>query len=157
MRVFQEYGQKPAVVGFSVKPALAYSARTVYAGAGPNPKPLNGEASLKPILFIGDTLENIRAFPQTARRKAGQQLQQVQEGRQPDHFKPMPTVGRGVEEVRIRDKTGAFRVIYLARLENAVYVLHAFQKKTQETPQHDIDLAKSRYKSIIGSLNDGRD
>ena len=59
MRVFQEYGQKPAVVGFSVKPALPYSARTVYAGAGPNPKPLNGEASLKPILL---SMEEIRTF-----------------------------------------------------------------------------------------------
>ena len=104
---------------------------------------------MKPIKFIGNTLENIRAFPETARRMAGQQLHQVQQGGQPDDFKPMPSVGRGAEEIRIRDRAGAFRVIYTARLADAVYVLHAFQKKTQETPQHDIDLARYRYKAIL--------
>ena len=110
-----------------------------------------------PRFAVPTDTEDIRALPQTARRLAGQQLQQVQQGEQPDDFKPMPSVGRGVEEIRIRDRTGAFRVIYLARLENAVYVLHAFQKKTQETPQHDVDLAKSRYKSVIQELKHGRD
>ena len=109
----------------------------------------DGETDVKPITFVGDSLEDIRAFPETARRMAGHQLHLVQQGGQPDDFKPMPSVGRGVEEIRIRDKAGAFRVIYTARLEHAVYVLHAFQKKTQETPQHDIDLARSRYKAIL--------
>ena len=115
----------------------------------------DGEADWKPVTFDGDSLKNINRFPETARRMAGQQLYQVQRGGRADDFKPMPSVGRGVEEIRIRDRTGAFRVIYTARLANAVYVLHAFQKKSQETPQHDIDLAKSRYKALIRRLNDG--
>ena len=110
---------------------------------------------MKPVTFVGDSLENIRAFPETARRMAGHQIHQLQRGGRPDDFKPMPSIGRGVEEIRIRDRAGAFRVIYTARLANAVYVLHAFQKKTQETPQHDIDLAKSRYKALTRRLNDG--
>ena len=75
----------------------------------------------------------------------GYQLDHVQHGLQPDDFKPMPTIGKGVEEIRIRDDTGAYRVIYTARLADAVYVLHAFQKKTQATSKRDIDLAKQRF------------
>lgn len=64
----------------------------------------------------------------------------------------MTTVGRGVEEIRIWDETGTYRVIYMARLKEAVYVLHAFQKKTQTTAQRDIELAKSRYQDLMRSL-----
>ena len=73
----------------------------------------------------------------------------VQRGLQPDDFKPMPTIGRGVEEIRIRDDTGNFRVIYTARLADAVLVLHAFQKKTQRTSQRDIELAKARFREMM--------
>ena len=64
---------------------------------------------------------------------------------QPDDLKPMPSIGKGVEEIRVRDDTGAYRVIYTARLADAVYVLHAFQKKTQATSKRDIELAKQRF------------
>ena len=110
---------------------------------------------MKSIAFIGDSLESIRAFPEAMRKTAGQQLRRVQWGEQPEDFKPMPVIGRGVEEIRIRDRTGAFRVIYTARLGNTVYVLHAFQKKTQETPQRHIELAKSRYKALKRRLDNG--
>ena len=73
----------------------------------------------------------------------------VQVGREPADFKPIPSVGPGAYEIRVRDEAGAFRVIYVAKFEHAVYVLHAFQKKTRKTPQADIELAASRYK-IIG-------
>ena len=72
----------------------------------------------------------------------------VQVGRDPADFKPMPNVGAGAYEIRVRDQSGAFRVIYVAKFESAVYVLHAFQKKTRKTAQADIDLAARRYKMI---------
>ena len=99
----------------------------------------------KPIEFLGDSLRNLREFPDDAKRDVGYQLDRVQHGLQPDDFKSMPTIGKGVEEIRVRDETGAYRVIYTARLADAVYVLHAFQKKTQATSKRDIDLAKQRF------------
>ena len=99
----------------------------------------------KSIEFLGDSLEQIREFPDDAKRDIGYQLDRVQHGLQPDDFKPMPTIGKGVEEIRVRDDSGTYRVIYTARLADAVYVLHAFQKKTQATSKRDIELAKQRF------------
>ena len=104
---------------------------------------------MKPITFLGDSLKCLRAFPDDAKQDAGYQLDKVQHGQQPDDFKPMPSVGKGVEELRIWDEHGTYRVIYLARLADAVYVLHAFQKKTQATAQRDIDLAKKRFNDLM--------
>ena len=98
--------------------------------------------------FLGDSLKCLRDFPEDARQDAGYQLDKVQHGEQPDDFKPMPSIGRGVEEIRVRDDSGAYRVIYTARFADAVYVLHAFQKKTQATAKRDIDLARSRYSEL---------
>lgn len=100
---------------------------------------------VKPIEFLGDSLRSLREFPDDAKRDAGYQLDRVQHGLQPDDFKPMPTIGKGVEEIRVRDDSGAYRIIYTARLADAVYVLHAFQKKTQATSKRDIELAKQRF------------
>ena len=80
----------------------------------------------KPVEFQGNSLDDLRAFPIGARREAGHQLDQVQSGQEPDDWKPMNTVGQGVKEIRIRDAAGAFRVIYLAKFVDAVYVLHCF-------------------------------
>ena len=104
---------------------------------------------MKPVRFLGDSLQCVRDFPVDARQDAGYQLDKVQRGLQPDDFKPMPTIGRGVEEIRIRDDAGNFRVIYTARLVDAVLVLHAFQKKTQRTSQRDIELAKARFREMM--------
>ena len=90
-------------------------------------------------------MDALRGFPQSARRDAGLQLDKVQHGKEPDDWKPMTAIGSGVKEIRIHDMAGAFRVIYLAKLEDAIYVLHCFQKKTQETSQQDIDIAKTRF------------
>lgn len=103
---------------------------------------------MKAIRFVGDALAELRAFPAAARQDAGYQLHKVQSGEQPMDFKPMPDIGRGVEELRVRDVTGAYRVIYTARMADAVYVLHAFQKKTQRTTRADIELARQRYAMI---------
>lgn len=104
---------------------------------------------MKPICFLGNSLSSLRDFPEDIRQDAGYQLDQVQRGRQPSDFKPMPTVGKGVEELRVWDETGTYRVIYIARLEEAVYVLHAFQKKTQATSRHDVEVAKNRYVELM--------
>jgi len=104
---------------------------------------------MKPIRFLGDSLECLREFPEEARQDAGYQLDQVQRGQQPSDYKPMASVGKGVEELRIRDDNGIFRVIYLARLPQAVFVLHAFQKKSRATARQDIKIARDRYADLM--------
>ena len=106
---------------------------------------------MKPIAFQGTSLDDLRAFPETARREVGHQLDQVQRGLEPDDWKPMPSVGPGVREVRVRDEAGAFRVVYTATRPEAVYVLHAFQKKTQATAKRDLDLARARLRELTRS------
>ena len=101
---------------------------------------------MKQITFLGDSLTRLRDFPEEARSEAGYQLSEVQQGNDPSDWKPMKTVGAGVREIRVRDATGAFRVIYLATLLDRVLVLHAFQKKTQATPRKDIELAARRLR-----------
>ena len=104
---------------------------------------------MKKIQFLGDSLKSLREFPEDAKHDVGYQLDKVQRGEQPDDFKPMPSIGKGVEEIRVRDDSGIYRVIYTARLADAVYVLHAFQKKTQATAKRDIALASKRYAELI--------
>lgn len=103
----------------------------------------------KPIEFRGSSLDDLRNFPQDARREAGLQLDRVQRGLEPDDWKPMKAVGTGAREIRLSDTDGAFRIIYVAKFEDAIFVLHCFQKKTQKTAQPDIDLAKERYKELL--------
>lgn len=104
---------------------------------------------MKPVRFLGDSLKRLREFPEAAKQDTGYQLDKVQKGQQPDDFKPMPSIGKGVEEIRVRDDTGIYRTIYTARIADAVYVLHAFQKKTQTTSKSDIDIAKERYTELM--------
>lgn len=106
----------------------------------------------KPVEFLGSALDDLRAFPDSARREAGFQLDQIQRGREPDDWKPMTAVGRGVREIRIRDATGAFRVLYVAKFDDAVYVLHCFQKKAQKTSKADMNLAAQRYRDLLKEL-----
>jgi phage-related protein len=103
---------------------------------------------MRPVRFLGDSLQCLRDFPEDARHDAGYQLEKLQRGEQPDDFKPLVTVGKGAEEIRITDESGAYRVIYVARRADAVYVLHAFQKKSQATPKKDIDTAKMRFAQL---------
>lgn len=104
---------------------------------------------MKALKFLGSALDDLRAFPEPARREAGYQLDKVQHGQAPSDWKPMVTVGKGVQEIRVRDEAGAFRVIYVARFADAVYVLHCFQKKTQKTGKADLDLAAKRYAALM--------
>jgi phage-related protein len=103
---------------------------------------------MKRVEFLGDSLARLCDFPLGARKQAGVQLHMVQLGLEPDDWKPMTTVGSGVREIRIRDEFGAFRVLYVTNIGDIVYVLHAFQKKTQQTAKRDLDLAASRLKQI---------
>ena len=104
---------------------------------------------MKELLFRGSSLDDLRKFPALAMREAGYQLDKVQNGNEPTDWKPMPSIGEGVKEIRIRDESGAFRVVYLAKLADSVYVLHCFQKKTQETSEKDIKLARKRFKDLM--------
>jgi phage-related protein len=103
---------------------------------------------MKGVRFLGNSLERLRQFPQNARHDAGYQLELVQRGEEPYDFKPMPSIGKGVEEIRVRDDSGIYRVIYTARLADAVNVLHAFQKKTQGTSKRDIEIARERFAGL---------
>lgn len=107
---------------------------------------------MKPIEFRASALDDLRSFPQTAMREAGYQLDKVQHGLSPDDAKAMPSIGAGVTELRIWDEAGTFRVVYIAKLADAVYVLHCFQKKTQQTAKRDIDLARQRLKALLKEL-----
>jgi len=104
---------------------------------------------MKKIQFLGDSLKCLREFPEDTKQDVGYQLDKVQRGERPDDFKPMPSIGKGVEEIRVWDESGTYRVIYIARLVEAVYVLHAFQKKTQATSKRDIELASKRYTELL--------
>ncbi len=104
---------------------------------------------MKPVRFIGSTLRDLRRFPEKARRTAGFELHRVQTGKQPRDFRAMPDVGRGVYEIRIREEDHAHRVFYVARFDDAIYVLHAFEKKTRRTPRADLETARRRYREII--------
>lgn len=107
---------------------------------------------MKQIAFVGDSLACLRDFPDDARSTAGYQLREVQKGSDPSDWKPMTTIGSGVREIRIREASGAFRIIYVASIGDQVVVLHAFQKKTQKTPQKDIDLAAIRLRLWKGQI-----
>lgn len=102
---------------------------------------------MKPVVFLGDSRDRVREFPAAARTRAGLELYAVQLGQDPTDWKPMASVGAGVREIRIRDASGAFRILYVAQLTDCVLVLHAFQKRSQKTPDHDLELARRRLKT----------
>ena len=105
---------------------------------------------MKLISFRGNSLDDLRQFPLDARREAGYQIDRVQNELEPSDWKPMNSVGQGVKEIRIRDADGAFRVIYLAKLADAVHVLHCFQKKSEKTTEANIELARKRFRALMG-------
>ena len=107
---------------------------------------------MKPLRFLGDTRNQLRELTADAKQDAGYQLDKVQRGEMPNDYKPMPTIGKGVEEIRVWDESGTYRIIYLARLADAVYVLHVFKKKTQATAKRDLDLAKTRFNELMRAI-----
>jgi phage-related protein len=102
----------------------------------------------KPIAWVGAAKQELLNFPDDARRKAGFELRSIQKGDSPSDSKPISIVGRGVEEIRIRTDD-AYRIFYVAKFKEAIYILHAFQKKTQKTSRSDIEVGQQRYKKMI--------
>jgi phage-related protein len=102
----------------------------------------------KPINWLGTSRDDIRSFPEDAKRRAGFELRKIQQGEEPTDFKPMSVVGKGVQEIRIRTED-AYRIFYVAKFEEAIYILHAFQKKTQKTAKGDLELGRKRYLQML--------
>ncbi|MDE2250471.1 MAG: type II toxin-antitoxin system RelE/ParE family toxin [Gammaproteobacteria bacterium] len=105
---------------------------------------------MKPLEFLGSSRDDLAAMPAGVRHDIGVELMRVQFGGEPTDFKPMSSVGAGAYEVRVRDASGAYRAMYVAKFEAAIYVLHAFQKKTKRTAKTDIEMGKARYRMIGG-------
>ena len=102
----------------------------------------------KATWWLGSSRDDIRAFPEDARRLAGFQLRRVQQGLEPNDWKPMATIGPGVQEIRIHT-TREHRVVYIAKFVEAVYVVHAFEKRSRKTPKPDLDLARQRLQQLL--------
>lgn len=110
----------------------------------------------KDIAWVGSSYSDLLVFPDDARREAGFQLGRVQNGLDPEDWKPFDDVGAGTREIRIRDTSGIFRVMYVAKFEEAVYVLHCFQKKTEATSRQDKAIAEARYRAVAAARKTGR-
>ena len=104
--------------------------------------------SRKTLFWVGGSLARLRAFPAAARRESGHQLYQVQVGLQPGDWKPMPSVGPGVMEIRVHEG-GEFRVLYVSKFAEGVYVLHAFEKRTRQTRKADIELGRRNLAEVL--------
>ncbi|MBI4534373.1 MAG: type II toxin-antitoxin system RelE/ParE family toxin, partial [Candidatus Melainabacteria bacterium] len=104
--------------------------------------------SSKRVIFLKNTRRLIREFPEEARRDAGAQIRHLQEGAVPDDWKPMPSIAAGVMEIRIH-KPYEHRVIYVVKFQEAIYIIHAFDKKTDKTPVHDTQVAKRTYSYLL--------
>lgn len=106
---------------------------------------------MRPLRFAGRSFDDLMSFPPDVRQNAGRQLRLVQLGEEPSDWKPMKTIGPGVSEIRLRSRSGAYRVICIAKLKDAVHVLHCFEKKSQKTDQRDLDLAAARLREVLRS------
>lgn len=103
----------------------------------------------KPIYWVGSSYKDLLSFPVEVRQDAGYQLHRVQNGLNPEDWKPFQTIGSGVKEIRISDDGNAFRIMYIAKFAEKIYVLHSFQKKSQKTRSKDIEIAKTRFSAIL--------
>lgn len=103
----------------------------------------------KEIRWVGSSYDDILNFPSEPRKEAGFQLGKVQAGLEPDDWKPFDDAGAGTKEIRIRDAAGAYRVMYVAKFEEAIYVLHCFQKKTKKTAKYDKNIVETRYRAVL--------
>ena len=110
----------------------------------------------KQIHWVGSAYDDPLAFPKDARKDAGFRLGKVQAGLEPADWRPFDDVGAGTREIRIRDASGIYRVMYVARFEEAVYVLHCFQKKTQVTGKRDRVIAAARYRAVVRARKEKR-
>jgi phage-related protein len=105
----------------------------------------------KQIRWVGSAYDDLLAFPEDARKEAGFQLGKVQGGLEPADWKPFVDAGAGTREIRIREASGIYRVMYVAKFEEAIYVLHCFQKKSQATSKQDQAIAAARYRAVVNA------
>ena len=110
----------------------------------------------KEIRWVGSSYQEILKFPAEPRKEAGFQLGKVQAGLDPDDWKPFNDVGVGTKEIRIRDANGIYRVLYVAKFEQAIYVLHCFQKKTEATTKQDKAIAETRYRAVVKEIKEAK-
>ena len=100
---------------------------------------------MQDLAFVGSSRDDLREFPDSARREAGYQLDKVQRGEQPTDFKPMKTVVSGTYEIRIKESVDEYRVFYVAKMGDTVYVRPACQKKSRKTPERHLSVGRRRY------------
>ena len=103
---------------------------------------------MKEVVFVGSSLDDLRRFPREAKHDVGQQIAMLQRGMDPRHWRPMPSVGSGVRELRVRTGGNAYRSMYTTTVGDAVYILHVFVKKSQKTSRADIDIARKRFREV---------
>ena len=115
-----------------------------------------GEALLYGVKFEGNAQQVLAELPQPVRYDIGRQLFRLQEGMDPDDWKPLKAVGPGCREIRVWDESGTYRVIYVSLLAHTVHVLHAFQKKSQKTPMREVAIAAERYRALRRRIEDGK-
>ncbi len=109
----------------------------------------------KEIRWVGSAYDDLLAFPKDTRKEAGFQLGKVQAGLEPGDWKPFDDVGAGTKEIRLKDATGVYRVMYVAKFDEAIYVLHCFQKKSRTTSKHDKSIAEARYRAVVNARKAG--
>jgi phage-related protein len=107
---------------------------------------------MKDVIWIADALDVLKNFPAQARHDLGVELMRVQAGLNPVRYRPMPSIGLGVQEIKVKYR-GEYRLIYVARFEEGVYAISSFHKKSQRTPKRELELAKARYKQLVKDRN----
>lgn len=100
------------------------------------------------VFWEGDSREVLQSFPEAARQNLGFQLWQLQQGERPGDYRPLPSIGTGVFELRDQDEKAWYRVVYLSRINDVIHVLHCFEKKSREMPGKDFQKAKHRLKAV---------
>jgi phage-related protein len=109
------------------------------------------EAQVPPyaiVVWEGDSREVLQAFPEEVRQNLGFQLWQLQQGERPGDYRPLPSIGTGVFELRDQDERAWYRVVYLSRVNDVIYVLHCFEKKGREMPRREFEKARQRLKAV---------
>ena len=102
----------------------------------------------KNIFWVGSSMRAFQAIPERARLRFSYDLERVQDGSHPSSWRPMSTVGAGVVEMRV-SADGAFRLLYVAKYPEGIYVLHVFLKKSRKTSMLDHEVARARLKAVL--------
>ena len=110
------------------------------------------ESRLATIAWEGDSREVLKGFPEGVRQNFGFELWQLQLGERPSDYRPLPSIGAEVYELRDQDERAWYRVVYISRINDVIYVLHCFEKKSREMPRKDFGKAKQRLKAVKARL-----